>query len=316
MGRLAATLILTLGFAATAAAGDGLAPRSGDLRQPDNPNVGIDDKVGQQVPLDLTFADETGKDVTIGECIGGKPTILVLAYYRCPMNCTDVLNGLVDAMRAMPSDVSVGGAFNVVTVSFDPKEAYNIAHEKKRVYLADYGRPGAEEGWHFLTGKVGTTVKQKDEAIHQLTDAVGFKFFYDKVFKEYDHPTGVIVLTPAGKIARYFYGQKYDGEYRVPGGTTTLRLTLVEASDGKVGSLLDRLILRCYRFDHLERKYSLNIMLAVRVGGAVTILLLVAGVSYFVVRDRRRPTVGTGGVPGSDSQTTCGPAGQPAEGVT
>jgi protein SCO1/2 len=258
---------------------DGLMPKPGERRNA-NPDVGIDDKVGQMVPTDLVFRDENGQAITIGECIGGKPTILVLAYYRCPMNCTDVLNGLVDALRAMPSEMSVGGAFNVVTVSFDPKEQPELARLKKQSYLEAYGRPGAETGWRFLTGA--------KEPIAQLTDAVGFRYAYDKVYKEYDHPTGVVVLTPEGKIARYFYGVDYGSEYRVPGGTTTLRLTLVEASDGKVGSLLDKLILTCYRFDYLEKEYSLNILLAVRVGGILTVLLLAGGVTFFVMRERRR----------------------------
>lgn len=279
MTRAVLSLVSLLGLGMPALARDGLMPQVGDQRI-DNPDVGIDDKVGQQVPLHLTFRDENGKAITLGDCIGGKPTILVLAYFRCPMNCTDVLNGLVDAMRTMPSDFSAGGAFNVVTVSFDPKETPELAKAKKQSYVEMYGRPGAEQGWRFLTGA--------KEPITQLTEAVGFRYVYDKVYKEYDHPIGVMVLTPEGAIARYFYGVNYSGEYRVPGGTTTLRLSIVEASDGKVGSLLDKLILSCYRFDHLEKKYSLNILLAVRAGGILTILLLAAAVTFFVVRDRRR----------------------------
>ena len=314
MGRTVLTLLLVCGLAAPAIAVDGMAPKPGEAKALTNPGVGIDEKVGEQLPLDLVFADETGKDVTLRDCIGGKPTILVLAYYRCPMNCTDVLNGLVDALRAMPSDMSVGGAFNVLTVSFDPKELPSLAQEKKKRYLADYGRPGAEEGWHFLTGKIGTTPRQKEETILKLTDTVGFKFVYDKVFKEYDHATGVVVLTPEGKVARYFYGIKYDGEYRVPGGSTTLRLSLVEASEGKVGSLLDRLILRCYRFDHLERKYSLNIMLVVRAAGVMTVVGLGTMVGFFLIRDRRRARAGVAA--GGGDETTGRPADRPAEGVT
>lgn len=280
MPRTVLSLFLLFALAGSAAADYGAAPKPVGSRRTDNPDVGIDEKIGNQVPLDLTFRDESGNDITLGDCVGGKPTVLVLAYYRCPMNCTDVLNGLVDAMKAMPNDFSVGGAFNVVTVSFDPKEQPGLAKLKRQNYLQEYGRPGAENGWHFLTGHAGP--------IKQLTSAVGFKYVYDKVYKEYDHPTGVIVLTPAGKVARYFYGHSYSGEYRVPGGTTTLRLSLVEASGGKVGSLLDKLILRCYRFDHLERKYSLNILLVVRTAAVLTVLALAGGVTYFVRRERRR----------------------------
>jgi len=314
VGRTVVALLLVGAIAAPSPAVDGMAPKPGEAKPYLNPGVGIDEKVGEQIPLDLVFADETGKDITLRECIGGKPTILVMAYYRCPMNCTDVLNGLVDALRAMPSEMSVGGAFNVVTVSFDPKEAAGLALEKKKSYLAAYGRPNAEAGWHFLTGKIGNTPRQKNETILQLTDAVGFRFVYDQVFKEYDHATGVIVLTPEGKVARYFYGIKYDGEYRVPGGSTTLRLSLVEASEGKVGSLLDRLILRCYRFDHLERKYSLNIMLVVRAAGVLTVLGLGTMVGFFLIRDRRRARAGVSA--GGGDETTGRPADRPAEGVT
>jgi protein SCO1/2 len=301
VGRWLLSLTTTAALAAPALAQNWREPQQGAPRATPNPDVTIEEKVGAQLPTDLTFRDEAGNDITLGACIGGKPTVLVLAYYRCPMNCTDVLNGLVDAMRAMPADFSVGGAFNVVTISFDPKEQPGLAAEKKASYLKMYGRPGAETGWRFLTGNGGT--------IKRLTDAVGFRYAYDKVFKEYDHPSGVTVLTPEGKVARYFYGQKYDGEYRVPGGTTTLRLSLVEASEGKVGSLLDRLILRCYRFDHLEKKYSLNILLAVRVGGVLTVLLLAAGVTYFVRRERRPR-------PAAPQDDTTGTGGPTAEGVT
>lgn len=255
------------------------AQQPGEGRTIPNPDVKIDEHVGAPLPLDLVFRNERNEEVTLRDCVGGKPTILVLAYYRCPMNCTDVLNGLVEALRQFPPGFDAGNQFNVVVVSFDPKETPALAADKKKFYLAEYGRPGAENGWFFLTGR--------REPIRQLTEAVGFGFTYDKVFKEYDHPSGVTVVTPTGTIARYFYGIKYDGNYRVPGGTTTLRLSLVEASEGKVGSLLDRLILRCYRFDFQSHKYTPNVMLAVRAAGVATVLLLAAAVVYFKVRERR-----------------------------
>lgn len=291
MTRAVLSLFFVLGLAMPVAARDGLMPQIGATRNT-NPDVGIDDKVGQQVPMNLVFRNENGDAVTLGDCIGGKPTILVLAYFRCPMNCTDVLNGLTDAMRAMPQDFSVGGAFNVVTVSFDPKEQPELARMKKQSYLEMYGRPGSENGWHFLTGA--------RDPIKILTDAVGFRYVYDKVYKEYDHPIGVVLLTPEGKIARYFYGIDYGSEYRVPGGTTTLRLSIVEASNGKVGSLLDKLILSCYRFDHLEKEYSLNILLGVRVGGVLTVLLLAGAVTFFVRRERRRTAARAASEPTTD----------------
>jgi protein SCO1/2 len=285
--RFGLSLILLLVAAGLAAAGDGLAPKPGEPRRIANPNVRIDEKLDAQVPLDLVFRNEDNQDVTLGECINGKPTILVLAYFRCPMNCTDVLNGLTDAMRQMPQDFSAGGAFNVLTISFDEREQPGLARDKKKSYLQDYGRPGAENGWHFLTGK--------KEPIRKLTDAVGFRFVYDKVYKEYDHLSGIIVLRPDGRVFRYFYGIGYADEKEIKYqttegfkiGKTTLKLSLVEASDGQVGSLIDKLALRCYRFDHLERGYALDVLTAVRVGGILTIILLGLSVTYFVRRERR-----------------------------
>ncbi|HEY3789369.1 MAG TPA: SCO family protein [Urbifossiella sp.] len=288
------SLILTLGVAGMAAAADGLAPRPGEARRFANPNVKIDEKLESQVPLDLTFRNEDNQEVTLGDCINGKPTILVLAYFRCPMNCTDVLNGLTDAMNQMPKDFSVGGAFNVVTVSFDEREQPGLAKEKRNSYLKEYRRPGAENGWHFLTGK--------KEPIRQLTDAVGFRYVYDKVYKEYDHLSGIILLRPDGRVFRYFYGISYADEKEIRYqntegftiGKTTLKLSLVEASDGQVGSFVDKLALRCFRFDHLEGKFAMNYLLAVRVGGVLTVLALIASVIYFRRWERRK--IGDAGV--------------------
>jgi protein SCO1/2 len=274
-------------------------PKKGESRRPGNPDVRIDEKLDQQVPLDLVFRDEEGNDVSLRECMNGKPTILVLAYFRCPMNCTDVLNGLTDAMRQMPSDFSVGNQFNVLTVSFDEREQPGLARAKKESYLADYGRPGAEKGWRFLTGH--------KEPIKQLTDAVGYRYVYDKVYKEYDHLSGIIVLRPDGRVFRYFYGIGFNDEREIKYqnadhfkiGKTTLKLSLVEASDGQVGSFTDKLALRCFRFDHLEQNYSMNVLLAVRAGGVLTVLLLCFSVGYYVRRERRRPAALTNG--GSES---------------
>jgi protein SCO1/2 len=296
------TLAVALAATAPAAAQRQPARQPGEGQQTDNPDVRIDEAVGAPLPADLLFRNERNEEVTLGECISGKPTILVLAYYRCPMNCNDVLDGLIDALRAFPPGFDAGGPFNVVVVSFDPKETPAQAADKKKHYVAQYGRPGADAGWHFLTGR--------REPIRALTDAVGFRYAYDKAFKEYDHPSGVVVLTPEGKIARYFYGINYGGEYRVPGGTTTLRLSLVEAGEGKVGSLLDRLILRCYRFDYSTHKYTPNVMLAVRVAGGLTVLMLAAGVVFFRARERRRTAAR------AQTETTGAPAAGPGEDVT
>src|SRR5262249_25104334 len=158
---------------------------------------------------------------------------------------------------------------NVVTFSMDPKEHGDLATQKKSAYIEQYGRPNAEHGWRFLTGS--------KEAIAELNSAVGYRYEFDKVFQEYNHPSGIIILTPEGKVARYFYGIGFNDTYRVPGGTTTLRLSLVEASNGKVGSLLDKLTLLCYRFD-THNGYSLNVLRAVQLGGLVTLVLMLAGI--------------------------------------
>lgn len=301
--RLTLALAVALAAALPAAAQQTPAMQPGEGKVVDNPDVRIDEQVGTQLPTDLVFRNEANQEVTLGECVNGKPTILVLAYYRCPMNCTDVLNGLVEALRLFPPGFDVGNQFNVVVVSFDPKETPALAAEKKKHYVADYGRPGAEAGWFFLTGQ--------REPIRRLTEAVGFRYAYDKAFKEYDHPSGVTVVTPSGVVARYFYGIKYDGEYRVPGGSTTLRLSLVEASEGKVGSLLDKLIIRCYRFDFQKHKYTPDVMIAVRAAGAVTVLGLLTAVAVYRVRERRRaaapatgndPTAHAGSGPGEGAR--------------
>ncbi len=185
-------------------------------------DVGIDQKLNDQIPLDLVFRDESGSTVHLGEYFGQKPVILVLAYYDCPMLCTLVLNGLVHSLKEM--NFSVGQQFEVVTVSFDPTEKPALAAAKKAIYVSLYDRPGAAAGWHFLTGD--------EPSIHQLTQAVGFHYNYDPQTRQYIHATGIMVLTPGGRLARYFYGIRY------PAGN--LRLGLVEASQGKIGSPVQR----------------------------------------------------------------------------
>ena len=219
-------------------------------------NVGIDQKLNQQVPLDIPFRDESGDVVRLGDYFGQKPVILSLVYYECPMLCTTALNGLEQSLKELK--FNVGDQFNVVTVSFDPAEKPPLAAAKKAVYVGLYGRPGAADGWHFLTGD--------QESIKRLTDAVGFRYNYDPQVKQFMHATGIIVLTPQGKLARYFYGITY------PAGN--LRLALVEASQGKIGNPVDAVLLYCCEYDPMTGKYSLVIARALQVGAAVTILSL------------------------------------------
>lgn len=250
----------------------------------------IDEMIGAQVPMEVTFRDENDKPITLRECIDGKPTILVPVYYRCPMLCSEVLNGLLAALRGMPDGFDVGTKFNVVTVSMDPKEHGSLATEKKKTYVGEYGRAGADKGWRFLTGT--------KDAVQVLLDGVGYRFEFDKMLKEYNHPSAIIILSPEGKVTRYFYGIGYDKEYKldgpaVPGPdgkttqpTTTLRLSLVEAADGKGGSLVDKVLMLCYRYDRLHQGYSLNVLRAVQFGGLVTLALVVAGVCLALNRER------------------------------
>jgi protein SCO1/2 len=229
--------------------------------------VGLDQRLGESVPLDLPFRDEAGQSVTLGRYFQGKPVVLVLAYYRCPMLCTQVLNGLVAAMRPLPFEL--GQDYQVVTVSFDPREGPELAAAKKASYRDSYGRPGVDEGWHFLTGD--------QPAIDRLARAVGFRYVYDPKQGQFAHASGVMVLTPQGRLVRYFYGINYPPR--------DLRLGLVEASEGRVGSPVDQLLLLCYHYDPATGTYSAAAMTFVRLGGLATVLAL----GIFLVRGWRRP---------------------------
>jgi protein SCO1/2 len=232
--------------------------------------IGIDQKLNEQVPLDLQFRDEAGKTVTLGDYFGKKPVILSLVYFGCPMLCTMAENGLLHSLQEVK--FSVGDQFDVLTVSFDPNDNAELAAAKKAVYVGLYGRQGADRGWHFLTG---------DEAsIQQLTRAVGFRYKYDAQAKQYVHATGIMVLTPKGKIARYFYGIYYPSR--------DLRLGLVEASANKIGSPVDEVLLFCCRYDPATGKYGMIISRILQMAGLITVLCIA---SLMLVLSRSgRPT--------------------------
>jgi protein SCO1 len=233
-------------------------------------DVGIDQRLDEQVPLDLVFRDETGKTVRLGEYFDGKPVILVLAYYRCPMLCNQVLNGLVDGLRGVP--LVMGEQYRVVTVSIDAREKPELAAAKKVNYALSYGGPGTADGWHFLTGE--------QEPIDQLSRAVGFRYRYDAEQDQFAHGSGIMVLTPQGKIAHYFLGIRYSPR--------DLRLALVEASAGKIGSPVDQLLLLCYHYDPTSGKYSLAVMSLIRLGGVLTLVILGAFLARVWYQERRR----------------------------
>ncbi|MBX3026014.1 SCO family protein [bacterium] len=258
-----------------------------EVRPPELRDVGIDQHLNQPVPLDLPFRNEAGETVTLRSLMRGKPVILSLAYYECPMLCTLVLNGLVSAMRALPFDA--GNEFDVITVSFDPTDTPELAARKKATYLQEYRRPGAERGWHFLTG---------DEAsIKQLTDAVGFRYTYLPDKKQFAHAAGVFVLTPDGILSRYFYG--------VEPAPRDLKFGLMEAADGKIGSPVDQLMLFCFQYDPSTGRYTSEVMTAIRIGGILTLLAL-GGFMFRTWRQDRRG--GTGAATAAKPST--GPARQ------
>lgn len=234
-------------------------------------DVGIDQKLNSQVPLDLAFRDETGSEVRLGQYFGQKPVVLVLAYYDCPMLCTIVLNGLLHSLKELK--YNVGQEFEVVTVSFDPTEKPSLAAAKKAIYVGLYGRPNAGAGWHFLTGD--------EPSIRQLTQAVGFRYNYDPRTKQYFHATGIMVLTPEGRLARYFYGIQYP--------TGNLRLGLVEASQGKIGSPVDQVLLYCSQYDPATGKYSVIVSHVLKLAALATVLSL-GGLILALSLGRKRAT--------------------------
>jgi protein SCO1/2 len=220
-------------------------------------NVGIDQKLNEQIPLDAIFKDEQGREVKLGEFFGKKPVVLSLVYYSCPMLCTQVLNGMLSSFRQV--SFNIGDQYEVVTVSFDPREPPELAAAKKRTYVQGYNRAGAEASWHFLTG---------DEAnIKRLTEAIGFRYAWDEQTNQFAHASGIMVLTPEGKLARYFYGIDYPPR--------DLRLGLVEASQNKIGTPVDALMLYCYHYDPATGKYGAVVMNIMRLAGGVTVVLIV-----------------------------------------
>jgi protein SCO1/2 len=234
--------------------------------------VGFDQRLDEQVPLDLAFKDEAGRPVRLGDYFDGKPVILVLAYYRCPMLCTEVLNGLVRSLLDIPFDV--GKEFNIVTVSFDAREndLPGLAAAKKKTYVERYGRPGAADGWHFLTGE--------QAAIDALTKAVGFRYTYDARHDQFAHASGILVLTPTGRVSRYFYDVTFSPR--------DLRLGLVEAAANKIGSPVDLVLLFCFHYDPTEGKYGVVVMNLVRLGGVTTVVVLVTLIVVLRLLERRR----------------------------
>jgi protein SCO1/2 len=222
--------------------------RTGILKE-----VGIDQRIGEKLPLDVTFHDETGRDVRLGDFFRGRPVVLALAYYDCPMLCTQVLSGMTGSLKTMSLDA--GKDFDVVVVSIDPRDSYQMAAAKKDSYVRDYGRPRTADGWHFLTGA--------ETSIKPLAAALGFHYAYDSTLQQYAHGAAIYVITPKGIVSRYLLGIDFPPR--------DLRLALVEASENRLGTAVDRVLLLCYHYDPSTGRYSTAVLDSIRVGFILTV---------------------------------------------
>jgi len=262
-----------------------VAPSQGQYRPPAFPDgerqntevpgilkeIGVDQRLDNQVPMDVEFIDETGKKVTLKEySASGRPIILSLIYYGCPMLCGQVLNGLTRSLKMLKDVPMVPGKdFEVVTLSFDPSETASLAMEKKKNYIKDYDQPGAQEHWHWLTGE--------EENIRKITDAVGFRYAWDERQQQFAHASAIFLLTPDGKVSRYFFGIEYSPK--------DMRLGLTEASGGKIGGPVEKIMLLCYHYDATLGKYSMLVMRLIQIGGIITLLGLGTFMFFMLKRD-------------------------------
>lgn len=269
---LAATAVVSA--RADQADAPGLKPAPGAVSNSMPPalqQVRFDQKLDAQLPLDATFKDDTGATVTLGSLLGKRPVILAFVYYDCPMLCNQILNGLVSGIGVL--DQTAGADFDVVAISFDARETPVQAAAKKAEYLDRYQRPGTASGWHFLTG---------DEAnIKRVTDTAGFQFAWDPATQQFAHASGIIVATPDGRLARYLFGIEYPPR--------DLKFALMESSEGRIGSVVDQILLYCYHYEPATGTYSLAAMNAVRLGGAATLAVLLGFVAISLRRDTRVP---------------------------
>jgi protein SCO1 len=245
--------------------GGGIMAPSANVKPPGLNNVGIEQRLNEQVPANLEFRDETGRPVKLGDYFGKRPLVLSLVYFRCPMLCSEVLAGVEGSLKAI--SLNPGKDFDVLTVSFDPNDTPEAATEKKAEMLKRYRRAGAAENWHFLTGS--------QDSIDALTKAVGFQYQYDKTTDQFAHTTGLMILTPEGKIAQYYYGVEFPPR--------DVRLGLIQASQGKIGTLADAVLLYCYHYDPKTGKYSVMINHIIQLGGGLTILSI-GGVLLLLLR--------------------------------
>jgi len=238
-------------------------------------DVRIEQRLNQQLPLDLVFRDESGAQVKLGQYFGQKPVVLAFVYYDCPMLCTQVLNGMVTSFRVVPFEM--GKEFDVVTISFDPRETPELAASKKKVYvdyLPEKMKASARNGWHFLTGDAAN--------IERITDAAGFRYHYDEKTKQFAHASAIMVATPEGKLSHYFYGVNYSAR--------DLRFGLIESSQHKIGSVTEQLSLYCYQYDPTKGTYGAAVMRILRITGVLTFLGIIALIFFLKPRNRQQAT--------------------------
>jgi protein SCO1 len=271
--KLAAAAILAAclglpGWAQLSAPNGGQVEGATNQKIPIFDQVGIEQKLNQQVPLDLTFTDENGQQVQLGKYFGSKPVILTLVYYQCPMLCSQVLNGVTGALNGI-TRFNIGRDFDIVTVSFDPRDKPAEAVATKKRLLERYRRPGSAEGWHFLTGK--------EDQIKALASSVGFRYAWDPQIQQFAHASSIMLLTSQGKVARYYFGIEY--------APRDIQLGLVEASQGKIGSVVDQFILYCYHYDPARGKYGAVVFNIMRICALATMLVLGGFVIIMFRRD-------------------------------
>jgi protein SCO1 len=272
--RIAALTIAALLTSASLAAAQGSMRLDHSLPSNEPPailkKVNIEGHLNAQLPLDSTFRDDTGRTVKLRDLLHeGRPVIFAPVYYECPMLCTQVLNGTVSALGVL--NFNAGREFDVVAVSINPKETPALAAQKKQAYVERYKRPQGAAGWHFLTGK--------EENIQKLAAAVGFRYAYDEEIQQYAHGAGIEILTPRGVISKYFYGIEFSPR--------DLKFGLIEASEERIGTVIDDALLLCYHYDPATGKYGASVIDAVRIGGIATLLALVSFVSISLRRERR-----------------------------
>ena len=262
--------------------GPGLAERTPQLgalnAQKIQAQVGFEQRLGESLPLDLPFRDETGKAVLLGDYFGRKPVVLALVYYRCPVLCPQMIIGTAAATKGIPYEP--GREFEIVFVSFDPEDTAERAAEKKSAAVARYGKPASAAGWHFLTGEA--------DSIRRLTEAAGFRYAWDPTIRQFAHASGIVVATPDGRLARYLYGVEYAPK--------DLKLALFEAGEGRIGGLSEKLMLLCFNYDAALGKYTVATLLSIKVAATVTLVALIFSIVWMLRSERRRGRAAAGGV--------------------